>query len=75
MGICELNLSGGRTSGVFRDCYLVRNGTTVREFSLMVNGDLDKHYQYAETVGGVRLGEGDVISTQNNIICFKLFNE
>lgn len=70
-----LIISGGRTSGVFRDCYLVRKGTTVREFSVVVNGDMDKHYQYAESVGGVRLGEGDIISSQNNIICFKLINE
>ena len=47
----------------------------MREVSQMVNGDLDKHYQFAETVGGVRLGEGDVISTHNNIISFKLIHE
>ena len=66
------NYSIGRNSGAFRDCYLVRNGTTVREFSKMLNGELDKNYQYAETVGGVRLGEDDLISTHNNIICFKI---
>ncbi len=70
-----INPSGGRVSGVFRDCYLVRRGTTVREVSQMVNGDLDKHYQFAETVGGVRLGEQDIISTHNNIISFKLMHE
>jgi hypothetical protein len=41
----------------------------------MVNGDLDQHYHYAETVGGVRLGEGDIICAQNNILSYKFFRE
>ena len=47
--------SSGRSSGVFRDCLFVRPGTTVKAFAEMVHPDLYKYYQYAETVGGIRV--------------------
>ncbi|KAI8923730.1 P-loop containing nucleoside triphosphate hydrolase protein [Entophlyctis helioformis] len=67
--------TGTRSGGVFRDCLLVRPGTTVRQFAHMVHPDLDNYYQYAETVGSVRLGEGDLLSLENNVISFKVSAE
>lgn len=64
--------SGGRQNGVFRDCILVRPGTTVREAASLVSHDVGRFYAGAETVGGVQLGESDVITTRNNIISFTL---
>ncbi|KAK9693897.1 hypothetical protein K7432_013692 [Basidiobolus ranarum] len=61
----------GKQGGVFRDCILVRPGTTVREFAKKVHPEIDKHYLYAETVGYIRLGENDIISEKINIISFK----
>ena len=62
----------GRTNGVFRDCLLVRPGTTVREVAALVSHEVDRWYGGAETVGGVQLGEGDVVNEGNNIIAFSL---
>ncbi|OUM68682.1 hypothetical protein PIROE2DRAFT_68655 [Piromyces sp. E2] len=67
------NFSSGRfgTKAVFSDCLLVPGGTTVREFARIIHPELDKYYQYAETVGNIRLGEDDLITLDNNIICIK----
>jgi len=67
------NFSSGRfgTKTVFSDCFLVPGGTTVREFAKIIHPELDKYYQYAETVGNIRLGEDDIITLENNIICIK----
>jgi ribosome-binding ATPase YchF (GTP1/OBG family) len=67
--------SAGRSSGVFRDCLLVKKGTTVRQFAGMVHPEIDRFYHYAETVGGIRLGEETVITLENNIISFKTSQE
>jgi len=63
--------SGGESKGVFKDCILVSPGTTVRQFAKMVSPEIDKKYQYAEGVSGMRLGENDIITLENNIISFK----
>ncbi|TPX59486.1 threonine---tRNA ligase [Spizellomyces sp. 'palustris'] len=67
--------SGGRTGGVFRDCLLVQPGTTIRDFAKMVHPEIDKYYQYAETVGSRRLGEDDLVSPEINVISFKTSQE
>ncbi|ORY05528.1 P-loop containing nucleoside triphosphate hydrolase protein [Basidiobolus meristosporus CBS 931.73] len=61
----------GKQGGAFRDCIMVRPGTTVREFAKKVHPEIDKHYLYAETVGNIRLGESDIITEKINIISFK----
>ena len=63
--------SAGRQGGVFRDCILVRPGTTVRQFAHWVHPEIERHYGHAETVGGIQLGEADLITTANHIISFK----
>ncbi|TPX32407.1 hypothetical protein SmJEL517_g04448 [Synchytrium microbalum] len=67
------NFSGeiGRDKGIFRDCILIRPGTTVREFAKLVSDQLYLYYWYAETVGNVRMGEDDIVTLENNIISFK----
>ncbi|ORZ28798.1 45.2 kDa GTP-binding protein [Lobosporangium transversale] len=57
--------------GVFRDCVLLWPGTTVLEFAEIVHPEIAKHYLGAETVGNRMIGEDDVITLENNIICFK----
>lgn len=63
--------STGNKSGVFRDCVWIRPGTTVRQLAGMINPDLDKYYNYAETIGNIKLGEDDIITQENNIISIK----
>jgi hypothetical protein len=41
--------------GCFRDCLLIKQGTTVRQLASLIHPDLDKNYQYTETVGGIRV--------------------
>jgi len=62
--------TGTRNNGVFRDCGLVKPGTTVGDLAHML--DLGKYHIGAETIGSVQLGESDVITMENNIISFKL---
>ncbi|PNS20223.1 GTPase Obg [Sphaceloma murrayae] len=64
--------SGGeREGGVFRDCVLVKKGSTVGEVYRKVMGDAP--LAYVETVGGVRVGEGDVVERgRNDILSFKV---
>ncbi|KAJ2002710.1 hypothetical protein GGI04_002386 [Coemansia thaxteri] len=60
-------------SGAFRDCVLVRPGTTVREFARKLLGaQMDSGYAGAETVGGIQLAENEVIVAGKNIIKFNL---
>ncbi|KAJ3410553.1 hypothetical protein HDV05_003655 [Chytridiales sp. JEL 0842] len=67
--------AGKEKAGVFRDCILVRGGTTVGGVMSMVLGDAAKWCLYAETVGSVRLGEDDLITEKNCILSFKLSPE
>ncbi|EPQ67314.1 Bgt-3037 [Blumeria graminis f. sp. tritici] len=56
--------SANHSSAVFRDCVLVKRGTTVAEFARKVLGDAP--LAYVEGVGGLRVAEDDVITTGNN---------
>lgn len=63
--------AGERDAGVFRDCVLVKKGTTVGDAYRKIMGDAP--LAYAETVGGVRVGEGDLIErNKNDILSFKV---
>ncbi|KAJ2806501.1 hypothetical protein H4S07_003790 [Coemansia furcata] len=64
------SLANFGTPAAFRDCVLVKPGTTVREFARKLhNQALDRGYAGAETIGGIQLGESDVIvAGKNNVI-------
>ncbi|KAJ1842573.1 hypothetical protein LPJ73_005758, partial [Coemansia sp. RSA 2703] len=65
---------GASSGGAFRDCVLVRPGTTVREFARSLHSQaIDQGYAGAETVGGIQLAEDDVIvAGKNNIIKYSV---
>ncbi|KAI9138035.1 P-loop containing nucleoside triphosphate hydrolase protein [Paraphysoderma sedebokerense] len=63
--------TGSNSKLVFQDCVLLPANTTVRDFAKMLSPEIDKLYLYAEGVDGKRLGENDVITSQNNIISYK----
>lgn len=55
---------------VFRDCVLVKSGTTVGQFSRKIMGDIP--IAFIEGVGGTKISEEDVIEAgKNDILCFK----
>ncbi|KAJ2158388.1 hypothetical protein GGF46_003813 [Coemansia sp. RSA 552] len=57
------------SSLVLGDCYLVRPGTTVREFAKKLHNQMDAEYAGAETVGGLQLAEDEpIVAGKNNII-------
>ena len=68
--VCEFVYTNFWVVGVFRDCMLVPVGTTVREFAAKLHPDLDKHFLFAESTDGLRLGEDTVISLSNSIFLF-----
>ncbi|TPX74333.1 hypothetical protein CcCBS67573_g04391 [Chytriomyces confervae] len=74
-GVAGGGSSGGggkEKTGVFRDCVLVKKGTKVGDLMADLLGESKKFCLYAETVGGVRLGEDDEITPNNSIMSFKL---
>ena len=44
-----------RTGKVFRDCLLVRPGTTIRDLLELLPGDMSTYYNGAETVGAIQV--------------------
>ena len=63
--------SGERESGVFRDCVLVKKGSTVGDVYRKVMGDAP--LAYVETVGAVRVSEADPVAVgKNDILSFKV---
>lgn len=63
--------SGERESGVFRDCVLVKKGSTVGDVYRKVMGDAP--LAYVEGVGGVRVSESDPVAVgKNDILSFKV---
>ncbi|CZT24807.1 probable GTP-binding protein [Ramularia collo-cygni] len=63
--------SGGERSAVFRDCVLVKKGSTVGDVYRKVMGDAP--LAYVDTVGGVRVSEDDLVSPgKNDILSFKV---
>ncbi|TKA65479.1 putative GTP-binding protein [Friedmanniomyces simplex] len=61
----------GERAAVFRDCVLVKKGSTVGDVYRKVMGDAPM--AYVETVGGVRVGEDDEVGVgKNDILSFKV---
>lgn len=60
------NFGSGSTgeSAVFRDCVLVKKGTTVKECSRKIMGDAP--LAYVEGAGGTRVSEDEVVMTGKN---------
>ncbi|KAK0283326.1 hypothetical protein LTR35_006400 [Friedmanniomyces endolithicus] len=56
----------GERAAVFRDCVLVKKGSTVGDVYRKVMGDAPM--AYVETVGGVRVGEDDEVGVGKNDI-------
>lgn len=63
-GSGEAGTASGDKAAVFRDCVLVKKGSTVLDVYRKVMGDAP--LAYVETVGGVRVGEDDLVSTGKN---------
>lgn len=59
------------SEAVFRDCVLVKKGTTVREVARKVMGDAP--LAYVEGAGGVRVAEDEVVEIgRNDVLSFKV---
>jgi ribosome-binding ATPase YchF (GTP1/OBG family) len=56
--------SGNTGNEVFRDCVLVKRGTTVAEVARKVMGDAP--LAYVEGAGGVRVAEDDLVGVEKN---------
>ncbi|PQE21026.1 GTP-binding protein [Rutstroemia sp. NJR-2017a WRK4] len=64
-------LTGTGSEKVFRDCVLVKKGTTVAECARKVMGDAP--LAYVEGAGGVRVSEDAIVSVgSNDILSFKV---
>ncbi|CAG99768.1 hypothetical protein KDRO_E04160 [Kluyveromyces lactis] len=63
--------AGGNGENVFRDCFLVKKGTTVGKVATYIMGDVT--VAAIETVGGIRVSEDDKVDEGvNDILTFKL---
>jgi ribosome-binding ATPase len=64
--------SVGEKAAVFRDCVLVKKGSTVGDVHRKIMGDAP--LAFAETVGGVRVAEDEVVSVGRNDVSFFLIS-
>lgn len=65
------NFTGGSGDNVFRDCVLVKRGTPVINVARKIMGDVT--IALIEGVGGMRVGEEDLVDRgKNDILSFKL---
>lgn len=62
----------GGSEKVFRDCVLVKRGSTVSDVAKKVMGDVP--IAYIETVGGVRVSEDDLVRVGKNDVSTVFFN-
>ena len=61
--------AGSGNDKVFRDCVLVKKGTTVKECAKKIMGDAP--LAYVEGAGGVRVSEDEVVEVgKNDVSCF-----
>ena len=61
------------SAAVFRDCVLVKKGTTVRECAKKIMGDAP--LAYVEGAGGIRVSEDEVVTVgKNDVRCLPSFN-
>ena len=56
--------AGGGSNAVFRDCVLVKKGTTVRDAARKIMGDAP--LAYVEGAGGVRVAEDELVEVEKN---------
>ena len=64
--------AGAGSNTVFRDCVLVKNGTTVKECARKIMGDAP--LAYVEGAGGVRISEDEIVEVgKNDVSLEKLF--
>lgn len=63
-GSGEAGAGGGEKAAVFRDCVLVKRGSTVGDVARKIMGDVP--IAFVETVGGVRVGEEDEVGVGKN---------
>ena len=63
--------AGSGSTAVFRDCVLVKKGTTVRDCARKIMGDAP--LAYVEGAGGVRVSEDEIVEVgKNDILSFKV---
>ncbi|KAF4304524.1 GTP-binding domain HSR1-related protein [Botryosphaeria dothidea] len=63
--------SGSTDKAAFRDCVLVKKGSTVGDVYRKVMGDAP--LAYAETTGGVKVAEDDLVAVgKNDVLSFKV---
>lgn len=63
--------AGAGSNAVFRDCVLVKKGTTVRDCARKIMGDAP--LAYVEGAGGVRVSEDEVVEVgKNDVLSFKV---
>ena len=61
-GFGSSGAAGGNS--VFKDCVLVKKGTTVKECARKIMGDA--HLAYVEGAGGVRVSEDEIVAVNKN---------
>lgn len=69
-GSGEAGTSGGDRAAVFRDCVLVKKGSTVGDVYRKIMGDAP--LAYCETVGGIRVSEEDAVAPGKNDVSINI---
>ena len=59
--------AGAGNNAVFRDCVLMKKGTTIKECASKIMGDAP--LAYVEGAGGVRVSEDEVVEVGKNDVC------
>ena len=62
--------AGAGSNAVFRDCVLVKKGTTVRDCAKKIMGDAP--LAYVEGAGGVRVSEDEIVEVGKNDVSWNL---
>ena len=63
--------AGHSSDAVFRDCVLVKKGTTVRDAARKIMGDAP--LAYVEGAGGIRVAEDEIVEVgKNDVLSFKV---
>ena len=63
--------AGHGSDAVFRDCVLVKKGTTVRDAARKIMGDAP--LAYVEGAGGIRVAEDEIVEVgKNDVLSFKV---
>ncbi|KAL9118987.1 MAG: hypothetical protein Q9187_004461, partial [Circinaria calcarea] len=70
-GVAGAGAVAGTQGPVFRDCVLVKRGTTVKDCARKIIGDAP--LAYVEGAGGVRVSEEEVVTVgKNDVLSFKV---